>query len=452
MNSDETPDEPPRHLPRLWMVKRVPVEKFQINPKLELPESSVRTFTSMFQGSADHKVQLLAFDLLRMICDRKLRLACSCTADGHLRPEIMCRARRGGCSFSLAKMPSSPKRPEHLPSCPFSRNVKLTVDNVRRADRSVFGFSGNFALPISRGLPADPAEVSSRPTQAQTALPKLMRMFAALLGEAGFSHLVAKDRGAEEDDLYGQFDRLLRAAKTFNVAANLPLQRVFSKSLYDREVRAFKRRVEMRFESVDPDKPRIGFLALYTTQAEQRVLRGPSGEIEVASNVLFLPGTTEADYFKSPALALICYGAPKAGSELRPLTASIFPVYSGHCFTPLANDMARSVLKVLLAMRERLQTSHPHLAMDIEVPLERVVIGLPDVPDFKVNAVNKSTGEIRTVYALLDDKRHRRQIGARETKVTDWRNSAGRAVFVIDGDQLAKPEDLQGAIASCLVC
>lgn len=451
MNSDDKPFSSSSDLPRLWMVERVPVEKFHINPKLELPESAVRTFASIFQGSSDQKLRLLAFDLLGQICGRKLRLACSCTSDGHLRPEISCRSRPGGQSFLMAKMPSSTKRPEHLPSCPFSRSVKIRVDNVRREDRAAFGFSGNFALPIERGLPADQAETSARPAQAQNALPRLTRMFAALLGEAGFSHLVAQDRSAPKDDLYGQFDRLLRAAKLFNVAANLPLQRVFSKSLYDREVRAFKRRVEMRFENVDPAKSRTGFLALYTTQASQTRLSGPSGEIEVASNVLFLPGTSEADYAGTPALTLVCYGAPRAGLELRPLNACTFPVYSGHCFTPVANDMARDVLKSLLAIRDRLQVSHAQLAIDIEVPLARVVIGHPDLPDFKVNAVNKTTGEVRTVYALVDDERHRDQIIARETIVTEWRNTAGLAAFVIGNGDLVDPEDLHGAVASCLV-
>ena len=451
MKSDDKTDEHSDDLPRLWMVERVPVERFEINPSLELPRSAVGIFAELFQGTSDQSERLVAFDLLAQICGRNLRLACSCTSDGNLRPEISCRKRRGHRSYMMAKMPSSTKRPDHHPTCPFSRKVKIRVDNVRRGPRSAFDFTGRFALPIDRHVVPEAPEASSRAKGPQNELPKLMRMFAALLGEAGFSHLAYDKDSASGTDLYDQFDRLLQAAQTFKVTSDLSLQRVFSKSLYPREKQAFKRRVGLRFEDVDPKKPRLGFLALYTTKVEARSLTGPSGTVDLASNGLLLPDTNIEDYQDAPALSLVFYGAADADNEVQPLSGCTFPVLSGHCFTPVANDLGRRTLKSLLTMRREIMAQRLQMRIDIEAPLERVVLGDTDLPDFKVTALNQTTGEEKAVFVLVDDQRHRHQIDVREPLISEWRKTPGRAVFVVDEDALAKTDDFQSAMATCLV-
>ena len=434
-------------LPRLWMVERVPVEKFQINPKLELPQSNVEAFAKTFMGSTDHELKLLVFDLLRQICGKKLRLACNCTSRGILRPEISCRSRPGGRSFYLAKMPSSEKRPDHVPGCPFSRSVKFRIDKIKRSKSSAFEFSGNFALPVGRQSDAEPGGGGPSHRRNPNELPKMIRMFASLLGEAGFAHLVSSDDPSQKSDLYEQFDRLRRAARSFQVAKGIRLQRVFAQSLYDRDVKALNRRIALRYEKIPADRPRMGFVALYATDIGLRKLRGPSGELSIESDILLLPGTNLADYAGTPSLALISFAAPGDGYELKPISACAFPVFGGSCFTPVFGSLGRSVLSCLLGVRYRFASSHPHLSIEIEAPMERLVRGTEDVPDFIVNATNTQTGEIRSVYCLLDHERFSGQAEMRETITRQWRGVAGRAVFEIDMVQLEDPEALREAIS-----
>ena len=105
MTSEDIADANRTVLPRLWMVERVRAEKFKIDPALELPNEAVRVFANLFQGSTQQAERNKAYDLLGQICGRKMRLACSCTSLGNLRPEISCRTRPGGQSFLMAKMP-----------------------------------------------------------------------------------------------------------------------------------------------------------------------------------------------------------------------------------------------------------------------------------------------------------------------------------------------------------
>ena len=438
-------------LPRLWLVERVPVEKFQINPKLELPQSNVKALAEIFMGSTDHEVKLLVFDLLRQICGRELRLACNCTSRGILRPEISCRTRRGGRSFYLAKMPSSEKRPDHVPGCPFSRSVKFRIDKVKRTKASAFEFAGNFALPVGRQPGSERSEVGSRHGRGSSELPKMIRMFASLLGEAGFAHLVSSDDRSQKLDLYEQFDRLRRAARSFQVAKGIPLQRVFSQSLYDKDLKALKRRIGLRYENVSADKPRTGFVALYATDIGLRKLRGPSGELSIESDILLLPGTRLEDYTGTPSLALICFAAPGDGYELKPISACAFPVFGGNCFTPVLGSLGRAVLSCLLDARHRLGSSHPHLSIEIEGPLERIVRGVLDLPDFIINSANAQTGEVRSVYCVLDHERFAGQPEARAAMTAQWRSVAGRAVFEIDAVQTDDPDTLREAISTCLI-
>lgn len=439
------------HLPRLWMVDRVRAEKFKIDPALELPKEAVRVFANLFQGSTHQSERNRAYDLLGQICARKMRLACSCTARGILRPEISCRTRPGGQSFLMAKMPVSSKRPDHLLSCPFSRRGKIRFDKTARTNRATFAFSGWFCLPI----PSDKAQTKpanrtiSKPSKKN--LPKLSCMFAALLGEAGFAHLVAERKALSGENLYAQFDRLLQASQTFEVVQGLPLQRVFSTSLYKREKKSFKRRIDLRFERSNPNEPRMGFLALYTTIVELRKLEGPSGSVQLASDGLLLPNTLVENYQDTPSLSLVFYGAPGAGHDLVPLKSCTFPVYSGHCFTPVANDMVRQTLKSVLTMRRDLHLKRPDISINIDVPLTRTVLASPDVPDFKIRAVNQTNGEIQTGLILVNDERHLQQSSLRGPLIDQWRQTDGQAVFLVDEEALSEPIDFQNALASCLI-
>lgn len=437
-------------LPRLWLVERVPVEQFEIKPHLELPESNVRVFANLFRGAQDYETRRMGSDLLQQICASNLRLACSCNPDGHLRPEIMCKTRPGGRSFSMAKMPSSTKRPEHLTSCPFSRNAALDIDKVRRVNRSAFDYSGQFSLPVDR-LESEQASGGTSDRQRPPAqLPNLTRMFAALLGEAGVSHLVAEEDTASKTGLIDQLDRIERAARTFKVSQSISLDNVLIDSLYPKQFQVFEKRLQAQYEKHGADQPRKGFVLLYTTHAGTRYLRGPSGDVELRTDVQMLPNSDIDDYQDSPSLSLVFYGAPDDHNKIEPLQACVFPVYGGQLLTPIANNQARQTLRALLGLRLRMQSRLPHIKVDIQIPLERVVLAMTDQPDFIMTALNSKTDEEKTVFVLVDDDRHKREAIDRDHYISQWRDVAGRSVFLVDDMSLAGVADFKDAVESCL--
>ena len=405
----------------------------------------------VFSGSTDRGLQLSVFDLLKQICARKLRLACDCNANGANRPEISCRSYHGGQSFGLAKMPNNEKRPDHAAHCPFNRQVKIRIDTAKRGASSEFDYSGRFALPVVVDVTQAPSDPSRSSPARHNDHPKLMRMFAKLMDAAGFSHLASLKADEPKPDIHGEFDRLLRAARTFHVSDGITLQRVFSKSFHPREHRAFKQRVDLRFQNTDGDKARIGFLGLYTKRMNGRVLEGPSGKVEIESDPLLLPGLDESDFADTPSLSLIFYGAPNATAPLKPLRAAVLPVYSGQCFTPVPNDMARQCLRSILGLRYRLQRTYPDLAIGIDVPLERTILGSPELADITLNAVHHKTGEIKTAHFVLKDERYLAQAEMRQSQITEWRNRTGCSVWEIDEAALSNSEDLRRALTACIV-
>ena len=437
---------------RLWLVKRVPPEQFVIDPSKEVDELGVQTFARVYSGTATNRERRQVFDMLSEICRAKLRLACGCRSDGPLRPEISCREYRPGLSYGMAQMPATGRRPTHDPDCPFYQTRRMRVDRAIREPVSPIEFSGRFALPVGRAIAgAITGEAQNLPSAPKHALPKILRLFCSLISASGLSHLVAEDDDTPDPDISEQFDRMMLAGHSFDVAPGIPLRRVFSRSLHPNERTAFARRVAFRFRKLDADKPRMGFLALYTRRAHDRHLFGPTGDLGLNSDVILLPGADPDEFFDKPSLSLVFYAAPNAVSAIEPQKACVVPIQSGRCFTPVSNDMARRALKVLLFMRKSLRADRPHLSINIEVPLSRVFASAVHEPDFKITGTNSQTGRTRSVYCMLHDKRHSSQEAERARLVDAWRQKPDLSVFDIDEAGLDEWHDLSDAIATGLV-
>lgn len=434
----------------MWLIPPDEREEPRILERYKVPEEETAILFAVASGDAcDHQKKEFV-EIVRKLRELNLWLACNCRLEDEVLPLVRCCRYRGGQSYGLARFASDGPRPSHSADCPFHGTTRIRVDANKNLDPSDFGFSGGFRA-IGGSVLAGDGE-GSVPGKTSKNLPKIVRMLISLLEAGEFNQIVFKGHGTKPADLYGEFDRLKRAATNFDIVKGvINLSPALTSAINKMKGVNFQRYISGLFKTAHLPEETQGFLTFYTKDVSDKVLTGPTGRVTLQEPPVLAPNTSFSDFKDAPSLSLVCYGPGRQGERWKPYKAVTVPVLSGRSFVPVQDRFERKALKLCIEACKTFKANYPTRHVVIKQSFLRLFDGPTDAGDFTITVHNPASGQQKTVHCFLD-RPNTAQVekDARAERAKPLYNADWYSVFLVEEDDLNKADEFKTTLTYLL--
>lgn len=324
-------------------------------------------------------------------------LACDCLGADR-PPPILTPAFLSEAETYYLRRLTSPKRPEHLPDCPFFRDqVTNRITQTRSAQTPADPPSGYFEVlrPAPEKLAQRPDDDGGDDRTRSASVPRLARLLWRLLAASRLNVAPPLTEELVERSIVDEFRALNRAATHIDIAPGIELGRAFwthGQALHSRRAYAGIRALASQWPRGHAAQ---GFLTVFASEFKGSTIY-PAGcdPIRVANRVQ--SPAVLSNPVKGPYLVIVVIGEYPEARGFAPLRAYAQPIFSGNRFVPVETEFERRILKALLDARKAFDRDGVDVA--IEKPVFDRLTPLGSCrPNFLCEARSRSTGEIRQV-------------------------------------------------------
>lgn len=323
-------------------------------------------------------------------------IACGCLG-ADMPPPILTPAYLSEAETYYLRRLTSPKRPEHLPECPFFRDqMTIRISEVRSRSTPLEPPEGFFEVlkPAPEKLALRPEDDCNDDRTRNASIPRLARLLWRLMAAAGVNR-IAPLAYREEWSIRREFASLARAASQIEIAPGIRLEQAFwthAKPLQARAVYAALRALEAKWPR---DHAPQGFVLLYAKGIHGQEITLPDGGTVTIANRIQSP-SVRGNPIAGPFLVIIVVGKYPEAKGYAPLRAYAQPILNGRLFAPVDSDLERDVFGTILRTQQELHGRGIDLAIEKPV-FDTLTPDGPCRPDFLIEARSRETGEIRNI-------------------------------------------------------